>query len=164
MVFKTLIIVFFLFSSIRGNAMSSELSQQERIKIVFNNLRANKLDILDGFYDPNIFFQDPLGVHKGLDEMKKYYQKMYRNVQEIEFVPKEMISSGSKHVFVWQMRLRASGLNGGDLVVVDGNSVIEFNDRNLVSYHRDYFDMGEFIYRYIPVLGWTIDKINRQLR
>lgn len=144
--------------------MSSTMSQQERIKDVFANLRADRLDILDGFYDKNLYFQDPIGVHQGLEAMKAYYKKMYRNVQDIEFVPKDMISAGSKHVFVWQMRLRAKGLNGGELVVVDGNSVIEFNDKNLVSYHRDYFDMGEFIYRYIPVLGWMTQKVNEQLK
>lgn len=140
------------------------MTQEERIKYVFNHLRADRLDVLDGFYDPNVVLEDPLGSHQGIEATKKYYKKMYTNVQDIEFVPKEIISSGNKHVFVWQMRLRAKELNAGDWVVVEGNSVILFNDNNLVSYHRDYFDMGAFIYRHIPVVGWLLEQINDKLR
>ena len=157
---KVLLFIIIFFSLSQGVCMT----QSERIIDVFKNLRADRISILDDFYDPNILFKDPLGEHRGLDAMKEYYRKLYRNVQSIEFVPKDIISSGNKHVYVWQMRLRARGLNGGKLVVVDGNSVIEFNERNLVSYHRDYFDMNEFMYQYIPVLGWLTQKVNKELK
>jgi hypothetical protein len=145
-------------------ARGDDMSQAQRIQNVFNNLRGDRLEILDGFYDPQAVLVDPLGQHKGLESIRKYYQKMYRNVESIEFVYKDMISSGNKHVYVWQMRLRARGLNNGKLVAVDGNSVIEFNENNLVAFHRDYFDMNEFIYKYIPVLNWLTEKVNQQLR
>lgn len=140
------------------------MTQAERIIDVFKNLRADRLEILDNFYDPEVNFKDPISEHHGLAAMKNYYKKMYRNVESIEFVTKDILSAGHKHVYVWQMRLHARGLNGGKLVTVDGNSVIEFNDRGLVSYHRDYFDMNEFIYKYIPGLGWLTQKINNQLK
>ena len=62
------------------------------------------------------------------------------------------------------MILSAPGLNNGEEVTLEGNSYIKFNENNLVIYHRDYFDMGEFIYEHIPVLGWTLKKIKNKLR
>ena len=140
------------------------MTQADRIKDVFTRLRADNLEILDGFYDENVNFVDPLGEHKGRKAIKAYYKNLYENVTSIEFVYDDIITSGSKHVLVWKMKLKAKGLNGGELVEVDGNSVIEFNEHNLVIYHRDYFDMGEFIYENVPVLSWIISKVKSRLK
>ena len=75
-----------------------------------------------------------------------------------------MISTGNKHVYVWLMKLKASGLKNGEEVQLHGTSVIHFNDNNLVDYHRDYYDMGEFIYEHIPVLGFVIRKSKDSLK
>jgi hypothetical protein len=47
---------------------------------------------------------------------------------------------------------------------VMGNSHIVFNEENLVSYHRDYFDMGEFIYDHVPVLNFVVKKVKERLK
>jgi hypothetical protein len=62
------------------------------------------------------------------------------------------------------MSLTADGLNGGKPILLQGNSYIKFSDDNLVVYHRDYFDMGEFIYEHVPVIGWIIKKVKAKLR
>jgi hypothetical protein len=139
------------------------MSQMERIKSAFTNMNARNVEILDQFYDEKIHFQDPLGVHKGRDSVKSYYANIYKNVTFIEFEYTNTISEGNKHLLVWTMNLKAKGLNSGELVSLAGNSVIIFNEKNLVSYHRDYFDIGEFIYEYIPILGWVIKKIKKKL-
>lgn len=144
-------------------ANGDTMIQQEKIKNVFNTLRADNLHILDDFYDQEVQFVDPIGTHDGLESIKNYYKSMYKNVKNIKFETKNMISNGNSHVYIWRMILEADGLNGGEPVYVEGNSHIEFNEQNLVTYHRDYFDMGEFIYEYIPVLGWTIKKIKKRL-
>ena len=144
-------------------AQGEDMSQMDRIKSAFTNLSASNLDILDGFYDKNTHFEDPLGAHKGLDSVKAYYGNLYKNVTYINFNYTNTISDGNRHLLVWTMELKADGLKSGGLVTLDGNSVIIFNERNLVSYHRDYFDMGEFIYEHIPVLGWVIQKVKSKL-
>ena len=141
-----------------------EDNQMKRIQTVFTTLRADNSEILDDFYAHDTHFEDPLGVHKGRESVKKYYENLYKNVTEISFDYLDTISDKNKHVLIWKMNLKASGLNSGALVVVHGNSVIKFNKQDLVSYHRDYFDMGEFIYERISVLGWIIGKIKEKLR
>lgn len=140
------------------------LSQQDRIKYAFTNLRADNLEILDGFYDPKTLFVDPLGEHKGIEEVKKYYYNLYKNVEDINFEYRDIISNGNSHVLIWKMNLKAPGLNSGELVTLEGNSVIRFNEAGLVSYHRDYFDMGEFVYENVAVLGSIIKYVKKRMK
>ena len=147
-----------------GMAKGETMSQMERIKSVFTNLNANNSEILDSFYDKKVHFEDPLGLHNGIQSVKDYYKNLYKNVTFIEFIYTNTISEGNKHTLIWTMNLRTKGLNNGEIISLDGNSVIIFNEENLVSYHRDYFDMGEFIYEHIPGLGWVIKKIKSKLK
>ncbi len=138
-------------------------TRSQRIRDAFNNLRAESLDILDDFYSPEVLFRDPIGEVKGLPALKRYYGRMYENVQEIRFEATDEVAQGNAHVLVWTMYLRARGLNKGNEVELEGISVLHFNSEELVSYHRDYFDMGAFIYTHVPVLGRVIRIINRRL-
>ena len=54
-------------------------------------------------------------------------------------------------------------LNKGKEFVVQGVSEIHF-ENNLVTYHRDYFDMGEMVYERIPIFGWITKKIKNRLK
>ncbi len=156
--YSLLILIYSSFS------LGASMDQAQRIHQVFNQLRADNLTILDSFYHPDVEFLDPIGKHQGLNSVKKYYENLYQNVQEIRFEKIDHIQEGNRHVYIWRMHLRASKLNDGKEVVVMGNSHIIFNQENLVSYHRDYFDMGEFIYDHVPVLGFVIKKVKERLK
>lgn len=161
-IFVTIIMIGGLPVSFAQMNMSND--QIVRIENVFNGLRADKLEILNGFYDEKVVFVDPLGEHAGLDSVRAYYKNLYQNVESIRFDFKDSISQDNHHVVMWQMILKTPSLNGGKEVILNGNSVIKFNSQNLVEYHRDYFDMGEFIYEKIPVLGWVISVIKNKMR
>lgn len=160
--FKVLLITIFSFQVMAQ--MNMENDQVRRIEKVFNDLRATNLEILDDFYAKDVSFLDPLGEHKGLDSVKKYYGNLYKNVESIRFEFSDSITEGSKHLVVWKMFLKAKSLNSGKEMTLDGNSVIEFGPENKVVYHRDYFDMGEFIYEQIPVLGYIVRKVKEALK
>ena len=59
--------------------------------------------------------------------------------------------------------IKNSKLNDGKMFEVIGGSEIHFKD-GLVIYHRDYFDMGEFIYERISVIGFIVKKIKDRLK
>jgi hypothetical protein len=138
--------------------------RSKRIVEVFNGLNQETMDILHGFYHPDVHFIDPLGEIHGRADIRKYYENMYHTVQEIRFDFTDEVVTGDTHVAVWTMHLKAAGLNGGKPVVLDGNSVIKFGEDDLVVYHRDYFDMGAFVYQHVPVLGWAVRKVNDKLK
>ncbi len=62
------------------------------------------------------------------------------------------------------MHLSHKRLNGGKPITLDGNSVITLDPQTKQAiYHRDYFDLGEFIYEQVPVLGFVIRKLKAYL-
>lgn len=132
------------------------------IKEFFNKFDKNNVDLADKFYHPNVEFNDPIVSIKGIENLKKYYANLYKNVTAIRFEFSSLITQGDEQVAVWVMYLKAKGLNGGNEVALKGNSHIRYKD-GLAIYHRDYFDMGEFIYENIPVLGSIIRKIKSLL-
>jgi hypothetical protein len=155
-------IMLFFFSSI---VFAGDLSpQMERIINVFNELRKDNLQILDNFYAKDVKFLDPLGVHDGIDSVKKYYANLYENVEEIKFEYMGHVSDKNNHVYLWKMKLKTPSIKNGEEIIVIGNSHITFDEQNLVSYHRDYFDMGEFVYENVPALGWVIRKIKSRMK
>ena len=136
--------------------------RKESIIKAFNQLRADNLHILDQFYHPNILFEDPIGQVESLSSLKAYYKSMYENVTEISFDFSQLLEEGDSVMAAWSMKLRAKGLNSGKVVMVQGVSHIKF-EKDLVIYHRDYFDLGQMIYEYIPLLGPTLKFIKKKL-
>lgn len=96
--------------------------------------------------------------------MKKYYKNMYQNVKYLRFDFSEFHVSGDTVIGVWKMTLKTDKLKGGEEIVVDGNSVIKFDQDGKAVYHRDYFDMGAFVYENIPVVGYVIRNIKSRFK
>jgi hypothetical protein len=174
----TMIICFSAFSAEKQNApkavvpvaiaksdFNKKTSEEKRLYVqdVYNRFNKDTLDILDGFYTTDVQFEDPLGKITGLAAMKSYYANMYKNVTSIKFDFTEGVCDDNNCVFIWKMTFSSSSLKGGEPVVSYGNSHIKFNEAGLVHYHRDYFDMGEFIYEHIPVVGYLVRKVKKGL-
>jgi hypothetical protein len=130
---------------------------------LFNRLNKSNLHLLEQFYDDEVHFIDPLGELRGRSALTAYFAKLYANVQEISFDVQERFREGDVETVLWVMTLRARGLNGNRPLKLDGCSILKF-DGDLCIYHRDYYDMGAFIYERIPVLGWVIQQIKAKLQ
>lgn len=158
-------LLFVLFLSLLAHAEEfSQMTNAEKVQWSFNTLNKDNLSqVVDEFYHPEIEFSDPVEGLKGRAEIKAYYGNMYKNVQEIKFDFREMVSQGDTVVGVWVMTLKTESLNDGKPFQVEGNSVIRFKDGQAI-YHRDYFDMGAFIYERIPVVGWLVRKVKSKLK
>lgn len=122
------------------------------------------MKLVDEFYHPQVEFIDPVGSLKGSDKMKAYYEGLYKNVKEIRFEFTNFVESGDQVVAIWKMHLKTDKLNGGESYAVDGNSVVRFDQSGKAIYHRDYFDMGDFVYERIPVVGFVIKKIKARFK
>lgn len=137
----------------------------ESAKYFFNLMNKDNVEqVVNEFYSPDAEFVDPIHRIKGNENIIKYYKSMYANVLEIHFDFTDSIEKENSVVLIWTMKLRASKLNNGEWVTVDGNSVIKFTPGGKAFFHRDYFDMGEFIYERIPVLNFVVKKIKSRLK
>ncbi len=141
---------------------SNDANIKNMIK-TFNELGVDNLSVLDTFYDSAAEFQDPAVKIKGLPKLKKYYAAVYENVKSIHFNFTEIIKNDLCYYATWTMDLSAKGLNSGKKFSVEGISVIQFNEKNLVIYHRDYLDLGAMVYEKLPVLGSLVGLIKKKL-
>ena len=138
-------------------------ARSTRIDQAFNDLNKDTIDELDAFYAEDVHFEDPLGTIKGLDSLKVYYANLYESVEEISFEFTEEVVQDETHVVMWIMRLKTPNLRGGKEVTLEGNSVIRFGEGDKVVYHRDYFDMGEFVYEHVPIVGFLVRQVKKRL-
>lgn len=140
------------------------LQGQLEPKKFFQSLNRNTMDLVEKFYDKDILFRDPIVELKNREEMTEYYKHMYENVETISWEFADEIRQGNSCSLVWKMRLTARNFNGNKPVYLDGVSVIKFGGpEGKAIYHRDYFDMGAFVYEGIPVLGGAIRFIKRKM-
>ena len=147
-----------------AGAPASGASNIERSKDFFRKLDKDHLELVDGFYDPNTLFQDPVHELRGSNAVKNYYSGLYQNVTEIHFEFKNAWESESTVTLEWRMHLKASAIQSGKEITVDGASLITFGGpEGKAIRHRDYFDMGEFIYERVPVLKTIIGIIKKKL-
>jgi len=49
-------------------------------------------------------------------------------------------------------------------VLLDGISVIRFDEEDLVVYHRDYFDVGAMVYEHVPVVRFFVRQVKKRLQ
>lgn len=134
-------------------------------KRFFNDLSATTLDLVDQFYDQDIVFRDPVHELRGPEAIKQYYVHLYRNVKMIRFDFTDEIAQGDRCMLAWTMHLEHPAIKGGKRLSVDGTTVLHQSAKSgKIVYHRDFFDMGEFIYENVWGLGTLIRYIKSQMR
>ena len=150
-------------SSLEKNLLPQD--PKERIIKFFNLANfSNMKSLCEEFYHPNLIFEDPLGTINGRDEMIKYYLNLYKNVIDIRFEFKDSTTSKNTHMLSWVMYLKSKSLKSGKEIKLEGVSHLKFDPQTgLAIYHRDYFDMGAFIYEHIPIVGSLIHYIKSKL-
>ncbi|MEZ4815014.1 MAG: nuclear transport factor 2 family protein [Bdellovibrionota bacterium] len=140
---------------------------QEKLdsKEFFSKLSPKTMNLVEEFYDEKILFQDPLGKISGLKAMKDYYSHLYEGAEYVHFEFDRQLKSGNEEVLFWKMTLKSKNLNSGKEYSVTGNSHMIFSTQShKCVYHRDYFDMGSFVYERIPFLKNIIHFVKGKMK
>lgn len=160
---KIILMILLTMSSLSWGQTLNTMTNKEKFQYVFEKLNKDSMHLIPEFYADDVVFIDPIGEMKGSKNITKYYENMYKNVKSIKFEFSNFVESGDMVVGVWKMTLVTDKLNGGEPIAVDGNSVIKFKDGKAI-YHRDYFDMGAFVYENVPVLGFVVKKVKDRFK
>ncbi len=140
------------------------IQKHTKARVFFESLNKDTMNLVDDFYDEDIIFSDPIVCLKNRQQVKDYYANLYRNVESISWSFSDEINDRMDCALVWKMTLIAKSFNGGKPVAVDGVSVIKFGGKEgKAIYHRDYFDMGAFVYEGVPVLGGIIRFVKAKM-
>jgi len=134
-------------------------------KDFFTQLNSQSMHLIEEFYDEKIVFVDPLGQHSGQASIKEYYTKLYKGAEYVRFEFEDQIKQENSEVLFWKMTLKSPNLNGGNEYTVPGNSHFVFSPTTQKCvYHRDYFDMGDFVYERVPILKSIIRFVKSKLK
>ena len=116
---------------------------------------------LDKVYSPDIEFIDPVHRMLGIDALDQYFNALMVNVDTLSFRITETSELENQAFLQWIMSYQHPRLANGQTIDVAGISHIRFD--TLITYHRDYYDLGEMIYEHVPVYGWLTRKLKARL-
>tara|TARA_B100000767_G_scaffold274146_2_gene306247 strand:- start:1555 stop:1977 length:423 start_codon:yes stop_codon:yes gene_type:complete len=116
---------------------------------------------LDGIYHSKAVFEDPMGRVEGLSNLQNHFSKMMSNVTYCRFEITNVVSSDTQAFIAWTMAFAHPKLNGHQEISVCGVSEIKFNE--LITHHRDYFDVGCMFYEHVPLLKNVIGLLKKRL-
>ncbi|EGU32244.1 putative transcriptional regulator [Vibrio ichthyoenteri ATCC 700023] len=129
---------------------------------IYQQLNKSNLYLLDDVYHRDVVFEDAAHRLEGWDELKRYFDALYRNVQRCQFDIQDLQQQGNAGFITWTMALEHPKLQRGNTIYVNGVSHLKFSDGKVI-YHRDYFDLGEMLYENLPLLGSVIRTIKQRL-
>jgi limonene-1,2-epoxide hydrolase len=132
-----------------------------RFQEVFQELRHDRIALLDEVYASDILFEDPLHRIAGLAALKAYFERMYAGVESIGFEFGDVIEAPGQAMLTWTMRMTHRRLRAGEELALPGATHIRFGEK--VHYHRDYFDAGALLYERLPVLGGIVRAIRKRV-
>ncbi len=129
---------------------------------VYEKLDKENIELLQTLYHPELIFQDPVHQIRGLDSYISYCKFMYSNTTYCRFKIDDVIYDGSSAGVYWVMVYCHPQLNSGNEIKVEGHTQLK-GEGNLVTYHRDYLDMGAMVYEHAPILGRLIRWLKNRL-
>jgi len=128
----------------------------------YETLSVDNLHLLKEIYHQDVIFQDPAHKLTGFSELENYFQSLYTNLKSCTFSIDKVIVQDDRAGIYWRMAFVHPRLNGGEIVSVEGHSLLRGEDNKVVE-HRDYVDLGAMLYEHIPLLGKGVRFIKHRL-
>ncbi|MEM6604796.1 MAG: nuclear transport factor 2 family protein, partial [Pseudomonadota bacterium] len=135
---------------------------EERFSTFYDDLNLDTLSMLGDVYHPDVTFVDPVGSYQGLDHLDAYFRKLLSGNTDNHFVIEQLRFKDTIGFVTWRMNFTTPRLNRGRNIVVDGASAISV-ENNLVSFQRDYYDLGSMVYEHVPVLRKIVRSIRTRM-
>lgn len=129
------------------------MSQLQLLKTWYETLSEESLQDIDKLYAQDAYFKDPFNELNGIDKVHSIFEHMFQNTEESKFIFKETIEQGDSAFLVWDYELVIKGQR----YTIHGSSHIKWSDGK-VTYHRDYWDVGEELLLKIPIIKSIYNK------
>lgn len=140
--------------------MSTPHATLAAVQAVFAHIGPDRKTQLAGVYADDVVFVDPMHRIEGRVALEQYMDRMARGLRWARFEFDEATISGDSIAVPWTMRFAMKALPGEH--ALEGITVLRVRD-GLVTWHRDYFDVGAMLYEKIPGLGLVIRAIRRSV-
>ncbi len=134
-----------------------------KCKALYTAFNAQAIGRLADIYHTDVVFADPIHKVKGLGALTQYFKHVCEG-SDSQFEFTATIVQGDQAFLRWVMHYSHPKLASGKALSLSGGSFLTLDSTSgLIIAQEDYYDMGQMIYRHIPVVGWAIQKINQNL-
>lgn len=123
----------------------------------FNGLSPNKLDNLGDIYSPAVEFQDPLHQTRGLADLRRVYEHLFRQLTHVTVTVTDAHGDDRTGFLLWTMSYQFRGKQR----VITGTSHLKFAPDGRVAAQRDHWDASFPVYGEFPLIGWAMRCIKR---
>lgn len=134
-----------------------------RFSQFYTTLDATRLADLSGVYHSEIRFIDPVGEHRGLSSLDRYFQRLLSNLSACCFTITSIQHDAQQASVCWHMTYAHPRLRNGRSLTLEGISQLCFDEQRII-YQRDYYDLGAMLYEHIPLLGSVVLKVKKRLQ
>lgn len=134
-------------------------SVHERYRRYLEDLSSATLGDLETYVTADVRFKDPFNDVRGVDAMRRIFQHMFENVQDVKFRAQDMASEGPMCLMSWHFE----GKLRGNPWAFDGASIIRFAEDGRVTEHIDHWDAGGDFYERLPIIGSLLACLRRRL-
>ena len=133
----------------------------DALKRAYCSLATGNTSELGPLYSEDVYFEDPSHGIQGKAALLERFHHLYSKVDSCNFKFHQTLDTGGEIFLAWTMILRQRG-QSGEVIRVEGASFLKVRN-NRIYYHRDYFDLGAFVYENVPMLGSIIKRIKQRL-
>ena len=116
---------------------------------LFSNLDLKNIEKFDDLVDKDIEFSDPFNYFKGIENFKKVFYHMFKNVKDPYFIISDYSINKKKVFLKWKMVFYAFKSKQ----FIEGISEITLNNDGKINSHVDYWDSMNGLFVKLPFIG-----------
>ena len=116
---------------------------------LFSNLNFKNIEKFDDLVDKDIEFSDPFNHFKGIENFKKVFYHMFKNVKNPSFIILDYSKNKHKVFLKWKMVFYAFKSKQ----FIEGISEITLNKEGKINSHIDYWDSMNGLFIKLPFIG-----------
>jgi hypothetical protein len=132
--------------------------RSRRIQAFWNTLSLESLHRLGEIYSADVRFEDPLSRGTGIQALEKHFRRIYRRFDSVRYEYGRSVEASNALAIEWTMK--STFRKSGRPFALSGISLLEWDDASgLISESKEFFDLGQALYRHIPLLGPVIGFI-----
>lgn len=133
----------------------------------YEELKEADVDRINSFYTDNAFFKDPFNEFEGRERIGRIFKHMFENLEKPHFVFVDIINNvkSDRVAFVtWDFIFLVKGKE----YKIHGSSHLKFeydesSNEYFISYHRDYWDVGEELLLKLPIIKSLYGALRKKL-
>jgi hypothetical protein len=116
---------------------------------------------IDGFYAPDVYFNDTLKTLRGRQAVEAYFLRMPEHTDFVRGKTLDHSRSGANYYVRWILDVRYKGAK--ETVSTMGMTLLRFDKQGRVVLHQDFWDSSAGFYEHLPVLGGVIRWIKSKI-